>query len=174
MSPPCFPNTPPSVLLLHLYITPITHALNSKAPKVQEKICYHQSLMQIRRASCLDQLSLLNITEHNQNPWMQILFSRPLNKKELAFQEGSIDTGFSKALAHVCSLMMTVRKEAVTEAEPCLARWLPWHLAADSDLQEYCNMLVHEEKNRQTLITSPRAWWIYSICIRHLLFLPLA
>lgn len=45
---------------------------------------------------------------------MQILFSRPLNK-ELAFQEGSIDAGVSKALAHVCSLMMKVRKEPVTE-----------------------------------------------------------
>lgn len=46
---------------------------------------------------------------------MQILFSRTLNKKELAFQEGSIDAGVSKALAHVCSLMMKVRKEPVTE-----------------------------------------------------------
>lgn len=46
---------------------------------------------------------------------MQILLSGPLNKKELAFQEGSIDAGLSKALAHVCSLMMKVRKEPVTE-----------------------------------------------------------
>lgn len=46
---------------------------------------------------------------------MQILFSRPLNKKELAFQQGSIDAGVSKALVHVCSLMMKVRKEPVTE-----------------------------------------------------------
>lgn len=73
--------------------------------------------MQIRRTSNLEQLSLLNITEHNQNPWMQILFSSPLNKKELAFQEGSIDAGVSKALAHLCRLMMKVRREAVTEGD---------------------------------------------------------
>lgn len=110
-----FPVPPPSVPHLHLYITLIARALNSKAQKVQEKICYHQSWTQMRRASCLEQLSLLNITGYNQNPWMQILFSRPLNKKELAFQRGSIDAGVSKALTHVCSLMMKVRKEPVTE-----------------------------------------------------------
>lgn len=40
-------------------------ALNSTAPKVQGKISCHQSLMQMRRASSLEQLSLLNITQHN-------------------------------------------------------------------------------------------------------------
>lgn len=46
---------------------------------------------------------------------MQILFSRALNEEELAFQQGSIDAGVSKALAHVHSLMMKVRKEPATE-----------------------------------------------------------
>lgn len=145
VSPPCFVGP---LLLSSIFTSLQSHMLwTPKARKVQEKICYHQSLMQIRRTSRREQLSLLNITEHNQNPWMQILFSSPLNKKELAFQEGSIDAGVSKALAHVCRLMMKVRKEAVTEGDYSLfGKVVTMAFSNSSALQKYGNLPVQQGK----------------------------
>lgn len=90
VSPPCFPNGPslcsPS---------PSSHQSSRAHTELQSPGSSRENLLpsiinadKKRRASCLEQLSLLNITEHNQNPWMQILFSRPLNKKELGLSRG--------------------------------------------------------------------------------------
>lgn len=128
--------------------------------------------MQIRRTSRLEQLSLLNITEHNQNPWMQILFSSPLNKKELAFQGGSIDAGVSKALAHVCRLMMKVRKEAVTEGDYTLFGKVVTMTFSNSFRPAKIRQPAGStrEKNKGGFIAFPRTWWLkYSICVSLLL-----
>lgn len=116
VSPPCFrsalsvsPPSPPS-----LHHSNHTRIRTPKPGKFKENLL--PSIIDADEKSKLSGTSLACWTSQStiKNLRMQILFSRPLNK-ELAFQEGSIDAGVSKALAHVCSLMMKVRKEPVTE-----------------------------------------------------------
>lgn len=68
LSPACFLPALPPLPSSAPTITSASSALNSTSLKVQGKISRHQSLMQMRRASSLEQLSLLNITQQQLKP----------------------------------------------------------------------------------------------------------